>query len=171
MKEPGINIFDFDASFSTDRLINRSDISLFSDGYYMKFGKSSDVFFKKRATQDKVCFESEARNFRDRNQFAVRREISLSNKEQKINVSEFCFCSKTYTVCFRIVFDKSFILEKISHSLVSVKNSKNEYLFQLESSTHNRELLIFDSPYPTVYICVRNVCNEEIQSDWSLEKK
>lgn len=175
IREPGLNIFDFEVSFMMDRLINRADISIvYNDRYRLKPSSSSNVFFTKKIIQDGVCFEGEMKNFNDAIQFAIRREIVINKNLPKINVSEFCLCSRKCDVYYRIVLNKDAVVEKINNSSVLINNYKNEYLFNIVSSSINqRDIIVHNKDeetiYPSIIIFIKDMQGDEMQIDWSIE--
>jgi hypothetical protein len=172
----GLNIFDFEASFQTDRLINRSDISILIGNRRVRLhrGISKNVF---RSRDDKeVVYSSEVTGFDRSFQFAVRREISLDLHFPRLNVSEFIYTSIDSEICVRVVLSQQAEIEQINSSLAYITYGKTQYIFSLKKTTNqafNFSVNERDDAYPclTLSVLYKNSGNTENQISWSLEQR
>jgi hypothetical protein len=172
----GLNIFDFEASFQTDRLINRSDISILIGNRRIRLhrGVAKNVF---RSRNDKeMTYSCEFTSF-DRNfQLAVRREIFLDLHSPRLNVSEFIYTSIDSEISIRIALVKHSEIERINSSLAYITYGKNQYIFSLKKTTNYEIGLSANEiddcyPCPTISILYTNSGNTENQISWSLEQR
>jgi uncharacterized heparinase superfamily protein len=132
----GINIFDFEASFNRDNLINRADISIISDGHMIKPRQRSSSSSERK---DGVS-SYEVTSFEPEFQFAIRRELNVQNS--KLAVSDFSYTSKNASVIIRISINKNAILEQLNNTSVIIDNGQNRYVFVSDCSAENRKLIV-----------------------------
>lgn len=170
-REPGINIFDFEASFQTQRLINRSDISiLLKDGYRIKATKNSDPYVRKEIDSKNITCSCEISNLERQFQFAIRRDISISLLNPRLFVSDFVYTSLETDAFIRVTLNKDVYIEQLNNMSAVIKCHKKSYRFSMENA--NSKLLIKNknvSIYPSIVVVKRLEAGKESQIDWAIE--
>lgn len=168
--EPGINIFDFEASFGIDRLINRSDIAVIFDGFRVKLGQNAENYFKKSIRENEVLFEGESHFRNSVFKLALRRELELSSSKPQITGRDFVFLSRKFETFFRFVLNKNAELNMINQKSILISSSKSEYMFNILSEDVSKINLIHgtDFIYPSIEIFAVSNGKKEVQLNWSI---
>ncbi|MBQ7524426.1 MAG: hypothetical protein IJT08_02360 [Alphaproteobacteria bacterium] len=171
LSEPGINIFDFEASFGSDKLINRSDISVIFDGLRIKLPKSPQITCQRKLRNSSPFFEGEVHFINKAFEFAMRREIELATDRIQINCTDFVFLSRKFEAVFRFVLGKSVELQKINQHSIQLSNADEKYVFTILSGgvSNVRLFSLDDRLYPTIEVSAISEGCEAIQFDWSIE--
>jgi hypothetical protein len=172
--KPGINIFDFEASFGTDRLINRSDICVISGGYCIKLDRNSKTFFKKTGRSDQINFIGETQVDNKLLKFALRREITIFADRYKIVGNDFIYMRDLFDVGLRLSLNQDSEIREINQKSVAILLGKSEYIFTLLSiyckdkqiEIHPGNKLI----YPSIEVFVQSKKDEDVNIMWSIEK-
>ena len=165
--EPGINIFDFESSFGTDKVINRADIAIASNGFWLKAPKNSRSFSKRKVLQGGIYFEGEMQNLKNGLPFSIRRELTISSTAPNISGTDFIFLDSKYSGKIRFALTKSAVLSKANENgvLISVASRKYKLLFQ--ACEFIKKIIIRSSPYPTIE-CLIDCNSGNIQIEWTL---
>ena len=173
ISEPGINIFDFEASFGTERLINRSDISVVVGGYRIKLDKNSRNFFKKTGKEKFLVFEGETQSQNNFFKFAMRREISIATNKNFISGTDFVFISSPFEVSFRFTLNKNCEIKEINSKNFLITLNKSEYIFNLNDySSENIQINLCkksEVSYPSVELFCEVNNPKDISVSWSIE--
>lgn len=169
--EPGINIFDFEASFGIDRLINRSDVSVVFDGLRVKLGKSSDNFSNKIIKDNMLFFEGETQFSNRFFKFAMKRELEVLSNKSQLNGTDFVFLSKSFDTFFRFVFNKKVELKQINPKNILISLFKSEYIFNIITSEALKINILQgdDLNYPSIEILSSSDGSKEVRFSWSIE--
>ncbi|MDR1391272.1 MAG: hypothetical protein LBI95_02800 [Holosporales bacterium] len=171
ISEPGVNIFDFEASFGIEKLINRSDVSIVFDGYRIKLGKNAEIFFQKSMKDSAVLFEGETHFSNKLFKFALRREIEVSTDKFQIKGTDFVFLSNRLESYFRFVFNNKCNFRQINQKSILVSLLKSEYIFNV-NSINMFEINILqrsDINYPAIEVLSRSDNLKEIEFSWVIE--
>jgi uncharacterized heparinase superfamily protein len=171
--EPGINIFNFEASFGTDRVVNRSDVSVVFDGYRVKLLMDAKRSAAKINESDAVSFNGEVKQRSEFFDFALKREVSVSCKEPRIFGSDVVRMSAPFMAFSRFVLCKGASLSVINPKTVMIKIEKTRCIFRVTPTDHNNEMIINDdysrSPYPSVEVFCSSI-DGVAHIDWTLEE-
>lgn len=173
ISEPGINIFDLEASFGTDRLINRSDISVIVGGYRIKLDKNSRSFFKKTGKENTLLFEGETQSQNKFFKFAMRREISIIANKCSLSATDFVFISSPFEASFRFILNKNCEIREVNPKNILITLNKSEYIFNLTAcSLEDKQIIISQKSevaYPSIEILCRSNKSEDVSISWSIE--
>ncbi len=168
--EPGINIFDFEASFGITRLINRSDISILFDGFFVKAGQTSHCFFSKEVVANELCFDGEI-HLRDKLfNFAMRRNLFISISKPSIRGIDFVYITGNHDALFRFVLNKNSKIEQINPRKILITLNKKDFLLTVNESSPSFEIIIKTSYYPTIEILASGNSSKETMLDWKIEE-
>ncbi|MDR1488192.1 MAG: hypothetical protein LBI26_00370 [Holosporales bacterium] len=171
INEPGINIFDFEATFKNDRVINRSDVAiLYSDGRHrIKIGKYIEPYVQ----QNNNSIECELADFNKRFRFALRREIVVNSQtELNISVSDFFHTGEISDIFIRCVFNENATMEKTSNKVAIIKNNNKRYRFFISEIFIDTSFVLEIQKYaiyPTIVIHFKSVAKMESKVNWILE--
>lgn len=175
LSEPGINIFDFEASFQADCLIRRADIAVLWNNHMVKANKMMEPTVSTSKNDEFVNYACEAVCFDRFFQFAFRREISVGVSSSSLSVSEFVYTSANSDVYIRMALDNGVKLERINACSILINYGKNSYVFSLKASGGpNCRLSIktgLNIPNPTLIVSFNSNGNTENQIIWSIVKK
>jgi hypothetical protein len=167
--QPGINIFDFEASLGIDKLINRSDIMVVFNGFSIRLDNNAKIFTERSVKDNKTFFEGEAQFSSKFFNLAMRREISAFVNKPQISGVDLVFISGKNSVCFRFVFNKNVRIKEINQRNILLFTEQNEYIFNMSSGVIN----IVSKPianYTTVEILAKSTGGKEISFGWSIER-
>ena len=169
--EPGINIFDFEASFGTEKLINRADVSIIFNGFRVKLGNNINNYFKKSLKDSALFFEGESHFSNSIFKFAFRREIEVMSDKLQIKGTDFVFLSKGFESSFRFVFNRGIELSQINPKSILISYMKSEYIMTLISGDIAKIHLFqpSESNYPSVEILSVSDGKKEVKLSWSIE--
>lgn len=168
--EPGINIFDFEASFGTNRLINRSDVSILFNNFRVKADKTFDCFFEKNIAGE-LCFDGETQTTHQFFSFAMRRKINLSFDKQKISSTDIAYISGEFQAFFRLVLYQNSEIEKISAKKFLISINKKEFLFNINETSSTAEITVHDDElYPSIETSINGAKGKEALLSWSIEE-
>ncbi len=171
LKEPGINIFEFEASFGMNKLLHRSDISVLYNNHRIKLGKNSQNFSKREIKNNTLLFEGESQFFNNFFKFAFKRELKCFSNFSKLEGRELIFLSKPNTEFFvRFVFNENAELCQTDERGVLVIFSQTaydfKYIFNDKLSLKIRKL-----KFPTVEITAISDGKNEIECNWTIEER
>lgn len=169
-QQPGINIFDFEASFGQNRLINRSDISILFNNLRIKAKKTFQYFVDKSITHEEICFFGEAQMISPNFCFAMKRDIYLSIKKPKITGKDIAYISGSFKAFFRFVLHKNTEIEKINHKKILLSLHNKEYLFEIKQGSESFEIIICKENYPTIEVESKGQDGNETFICWSIEE-
>ena len=169
-QEPGINIFDFEASFGENRVVNRADISILFNNFRIKAEKTSQCFVEKEIVDDALCFDGEAQVVEPLFSFAMKRSVSINLNKQKISSCDIAYISGNFEAFFRIAFHKHAEIEKINAKKFLIYLNKKEFLFNINDASDVFEATIKDEGYPSIEIAINGQKGKEALLDWSLEE-
>lgn len=133
--QPGLNIFDFEASFQANSLIKKADIAVLWNNHMVKADKHTVPNVSISKDNENLNYICEAVNFDRIFQFAVRREISVGIAQTGISVTDFIYTSSAAEVFIRIAFDKNTELEKVNSYSILIRSGKNSYMLSLKISS------------------------------------
>lgn len=169
--ESGINIFDFEASFGLEKLINRSDVSVVLDGFRVKLGSAADVYFEKQAKDKSLAFEGESIFLNKAFKFALRRELEVASDKVQLKGTDYVFLSKKNESYFRFVFNKTVELSQINPKSILISYMKSEYIMTLLSSDITAISLTSasDFSYPSIDILAVSDGSKEVKLSWSID--
>lgn len=163
--EPGINIFDFEASFQSCCLIRRSDIAISSNNHMIKANKNIEPNISIYKNEKNITYACEAVNFDRYFQFAVRREISIGIFSTDLSIVDFVYTSADSDVFLRLAFDKEVMIDKINSYSFLIKHGKQSYIFSLNTASVTENLfsikVIKDTMYSMIIISFKNQPNTE----------
>ncbi|MDR2074912.1 MAG: hypothetical protein LBP31_01690 [Holosporales bacterium] len=173
---PGLNIFDFEASFQTDHLINKSDISILAENRRIRLHREVAKNISRSRNDKEIRYSCEVINFERAFQFAIRREISLDLHLPILNVSEFIYTSSDSEIFIRIAMAKYAEIEQLNSSSVYVTYGRNQCIFSLKKITNQAVSFYINEidnfhPCPTITILYKNAKNTENQINWSMEQR
>ncbi|MDR0942563.1 MAG: hypothetical protein LBM19_03050 [Holosporales bacterium] len=170
--KPGISIFDFEASFGIDKLLNRADISVVFNGFHIKLDEKTKSFTKGNMKNDRFSFECEAQFFNRFFDFAVRREIELFLDKPQINCADLILASTDMEAYFRFVFNKNVDMREINKKNVLININKSEYVFHAISSDIENIAVQSsqETGYPSIEVFSPVKSQKEIEFSWSLER-
>jgi hypothetical protein len=163
--QPGINLFDFEASLGIDKLIDRADIMVVFNGFSIKLDDKAKVFTEKFVKDNRVSFEGETQFSSKFFNLAIRREISVFVNKPQISGTDLVFVSGKNSVYFRFVFNKDVKIKEINQRNVLLLIEKNEYIFNISSGIIN----IVPKPI-TVEILAKSTEGKEVSFGWSIER-
>lgn len=168
--EPGINVFDFEASFGTEKIVNRSDIALIANGFWIKAPLSSRLLSKRKFSQDGVSFEGEMQNFQNELPFAMRREIVLSSGRPNISGIDFIFMEQKYSGRIRFVLNKNCSISKTNETTFLIVLFSKKFKINFKPCDCLKKVLLKNnSIYPSIECLI--CCNSgDIQIEWMLEQ-
>jgi hypothetical protein len=171
--EPGINIFNFEASFGTDRIIERSDVSIVFNGHRVKLLPSSKSSFEKSMTNDMTFFSGESRQSSEFFDIAFKRELAIYHKIPKISGSDLMYLSSPFTAFARFVVSKKSSLSVVNPKTILIESGKTKCLFSVTSTNYNNDVIINDdcseSPYPSIEVFCSSV-DGVAQVNWVIEE-
>jgi hypothetical protein len=170
--EPGINIFDFEASFGVNKLINRADISVVLDGFRIKLDNKTESFVKKSTKNNQVFFSGRAQFSNRFFEFIMMREITIFTDKQQVNCLDSICISSDADVYFRFVFNNGVDIKEVNKRNMLFDFEKSKYNFMLSSSNIDN-MSIIQGPdstfYPSVEILSSLERHKEIQFEWTIE--
>jgi hypothetical protein len=174
--QPGIGIFDFEASLQTDRIIDKSDIFIQSCDRNVKLLKKDNINIISAYNEKKTQYTCEVSSLNNYFQFAVKREISVEPNKTKIEVSEFAYTSIESQVFVRIILPVDAIINKTSASLVHIEYNSNRYVLSVKNLLNSTEELHVKTnttklPYPIIIIYWKNQGDTKSQINWCIENE
>lgn len=170
-KEPGINVFDFEASFGMNKLLHRSDISVLYNNHRIKLGADSQIFSKKEIQNNLLSFEGETHFFNNFFKFAFKRELNCFSDISKLEGRELIFLSKPNTEFFiRFAFNENVELCQVDERKVFITFSKNTYEFKYVLND-NLSLKIRNLKFPTIEIFAISDGKNEIECNWVIAER
>jgi uncharacterized heparinase superfamily protein len=169
--EPGINIFDFEASFGMDRVIYRSDISMLFDGFRIKANKNSRSFSKKEIKGDGIFFEGEIENNTNNLSFAIRRELFVNANKLQISGTDFVSMREKFVSFIRFVLNEKCNINKVNDKLVLISIGQKQYKLNIIMGQNIKSIIIKDDfTYPSIEIEIENCNFDNIQIKWDIEQ-
>jgi hypothetical protein len=167
--EPGINIFDFEASFGGDRVLNRSDVSVLCNGLRTRIDGSARTFTKKSTQRDVLLFEGETQFPNRFFDFAMRREIELAMSGQRLGCTDFVLSSIRMDACFRFVFATEVHVREVSKRSMLLSIGMSEYIFTFAHDDISMATSESKTAYPTIEICAPVNAGQSLELNWSIE--
>jgi uncharacterized heparinase superfamily protein len=169
---PGLNIFDFEASFGLNRLINRADISILINGICIKITSKANYFSKIQHGRGELHFIGEIQQTSRHFGLRIQREFIIDLNKEKIKGRDTISTSDNCQTFPRFVFDQKAIIKEIHSRSVLITVGNAEYIFSVFQRTQNCELFIIkdaENTYPTIEIGhSRNNGNDTI-IEWIIE--
>ena len=169
-KEPGVNIFDFEASFGLNRLINRSDVSVLLNGFRIKADSKSNCFFKKDVVKNELYFDGEIQQIDGMFNFALRRKIFININKAIIRGTDYAYVIGPCETSFRFALNKACDIESVNSKQTLITLNKKEFLLQINESSGETKTIIQDLNYPSIEIIVKSETAKEAMCDWSIEE-
>ncbi len=170
--EPGINIFDFEASLQSCCLIRRSDIAIFSNNHMIKANKNIKPNVSISKDEKNITYVCEAVNVDKNFQFVVRREISIGVFTTNLSIVDFVYTSADSDVSLRLAFDKEVVIEKINSYSFLIKHGIHSYIFLLNRANIVESLfsikVIKNTMCSMIIILFKNKINTENQVMYSI---
>jgi hypothetical protein len=167
--QPGINIFDFEASLGIDKLVSRSDIMVIFNGFSIRLDDNAKIFTERSVKDNRVFFEGETQFSNKFFNLAIRREVSVFVNKPQISGADLVFISGKNSVCFRFVFNKNVKIKEINQRNILLFTGQSEYIFNMSSGAIN----VVSKPvgnYTTVEILVKSAEGKEVSFGWSIER-
>jgi hypothetical protein len=167
--EPGINVFDFEASFGDNRILNRADVSILRGGLRTKIDDSARSFTKRTTKRDCLIFEGETQFPNRFFNFAMRREIELVLSGQRLSCIDFALSSVEMDAYFRFALGMGVNIREINRKNILLSVGQSEYMF---TCAHDAICMItYESKtaYPTVEIAVPIDAGKALELHWSIE--
>lgn len=170
--EPGLNIFDFEASFGLCRMINRADITMLFNGLRIKIGKSAKYISQIKHERGELHFEGEVQQRSRYFDFNVQRKIAINLKSEKIRGLDTAQASAPFQAFPRFVFDRQTTIKEIHSRSVLIMHGNSGYILSIYQRSQDCELSIGQhsaNSLPTVEICypATNIC--DVQIAWAIE--
>ena len=171
LKEPGINIFDFEASFGMNKIIQHSDLSVLYNNHRLKLGKHSQNFSKREIKDNALLFEGESQFFSKFFKFALKRKLHCFSDKSKIEGCELIFLSNPNAKFFvRFVFNENIELNQLDERNVIVILSQTAYDFRYNIND-KLSLKIKKLKFPTIQISAVSDGKNEIECNWIIEER
>ncbi|MDR1609458.1 MAG: hypothetical protein LBR78_01210 [Holosporales bacterium] len=167
--EPGINIFDFEASFGSDRVLNRSDVSVLCNGLRTRIDDSARSFMKKSMQRDTLLFEGETQFPNRFFDFAMRREIELATNGQRLGCTDFVLSSIRMEAYFRFVFVTEVHMREINKKSILLSIGMLEYMFTFVHENTGMVTSESKTVYPTIEIGIPINAGHPMELSWSIE--
>jgi hypothetical protein len=171
--EPGINIFNFEASFGTDRIIERSDVSIVFNGHRVKLLTGSKSSAEKSITDDMITFSGESRQRSEFFDMAFKRELDVYHKVPKISGSDLMYLSSPFTAFSRFVVSKGASLSVVNPKTVLIESGKTKCMFSVTPTDYNNDVMINDdcseNPYPSIEVFCSSI-DGVARVDWVIEE-
>jgi uncharacterized heparinase superfamily protein len=168
--EPGLNIFDFEASFGVRRPIKLSDVSVLSNGMRVKIGKHSKYFADRNIENNKLLFTGEVIQKNHYFDFTFKRKIEIHLNQEKVSGTDTVYMSGSFYIFSRFILDRNVTLKKIHTRCILVTIDNCEYIFSIAPDNKDCEIFITDESwpfYPMIEIC--RAANHNNQISWSIE--
>ncbi|MDR1333060.1 MAG: hypothetical protein LBJ69_01500 [Holosporales bacterium] len=169
LSEPGINIFDFEASFGSDRLLNRSDISVIYNGFRTRIGPDARSFTKRSVTEKGLLFEGETQFPNKFFNLAMRREIELALNGQRLDCIDFILVSVRMDACFRLVFESGVDIKSINKRSMLLSVGASEYMFTYSAEGVVCVTTEAKTAYPSIEIWIPVSGGVALEMKWSIE--
>lgn len=169
--EPGLNIFDFEASFGIKRPIKLADVSVLFNGMRIKIGKRSTYFSNRSVDHNRLLFTGEVAQKNNYFDFTFKREIEININQEQVSGTDAVYVSGSFHIYSRFILNKSVILKKIHSRSILLTIDNCEYIFSISPHNKDCEVFITDESwpyYPMIEVCCNASFNNQI--NWSIEK-
>lgn len=170
--EPGLNVFDFDASVRNIMLINRADIACLIDKNMAKINKHARISFNQTSFYDYIKFVGEVQYNASVFNIAMRRDINVST-DNKIYGTDFVRVNTESQTYCRFALNQKSELHRINQNKVAIVVENNSYMF---TATSDSDFLLAiddqnETPLPTINFIVNSKSNQETVINWIFEEK
>ncbi|MDR2459041.1 MAG: hypothetical protein LBD43_03035 [Holosporales bacterium] len=167
--EPGINIFDLEASFGSNRVLHRSDMSVLYNGLRTRIDEGARTFTKKSTQRDVLLFEGEVQFPNRFFDFAMRREVELAISGQRLGCTDFVLSSIRMDAWIRFVFTAAVRMREINKKSILLSIGASEYMFTFVHDDTNIVTSESRTAYPTIEIGLPINAGHPIELNWSIE--
>lgn len=170
--EPGLNIFDFEASFGLYRMINRADITVLFNGLRIKIGENAKYFSTIKHERGELHFDGEVQQRSRYFDFNVQRKIAIDLNSERIRGMDTTQASQPFQAFPRFVFDQHTVIKEMHSRSILIIHGNSEYILSISQRSQNCELFIgqdSDIPYPIVEICYSATNTCDIKISWMIE--
>jgi hypothetical protein len=170
--EPGLNIFDFEASFGLYRMINRADITVLFNGLRIKIGKSAEYLSQIKHERGELHFEGEIQQRSRYFDFNIQRKIAIYLNSEKIRGIDTAQASVPFQAFPRFVFDRQTIIKEIHSRSALITHGNSKYILSIYQRSQDCELIIGrnrNNDYPTAEICYSALDMYDVKIAWAIE--
>jgi hypothetical protein len=170
--EPGLNIFDFEASFGLNRMINRADITVLLNGFRIKIRENAKYFSKIKHERGELHFVGEVQQKSRYFNFDMQREITINLSTEGVRGRDFIRASDPFQAFPRFVFDHQTITKEIHSQSILINHKSSEYILSIFQQSQDCEVFIarnLEGNYPTIEIRYSVMDRREASIAWAIE--